>query len=101
MSGATTTYLHPAPFLSSMINHEIVVRLKWGIEYVGTLVSFDTRMNIHLRDCQEYIKGKLDSSTPIGDLLIRCNNILHIRVKPQNYPNEPIPDDAVFDDDEE
>ena len=98
MSGSTT-YLHPAPFLSSMIDHEIVVRLKWGIEYVGTLVSFDTRMNIHLRNCQEYTKGKLEAN--IGDLLIRCNNILHIRVKPQKYPNEPIPDDAVFEDEEE
>lgn len=94
-----TKYLHPAPFLSSMIDHEIVVRLKWGMEYVGTLVSFDTRMNIHLKDCQEWSKGNLEAN--IGDLLIRCNNILHIRVKPANYPGEEIPGDAICEEEEE
>jgi small nuclear ribonucleoprotein F len=93
-----TKYLHPAPFMSSLIDRAIVVRLKWGMEYVGVLVSFDTRMNIHLRNAQEFIRGELQAE--MGDILIRCNNIMHIRVKPENYPEAPIHPDATLNDDE-
>jgi small nuclear ribonucleoprotein F len=95
----STKYLHPAPFLSSLIDKPIVVRLKWGMEYVGVLVSFDTRMNIHIRNGQEFIRGELQAE--IGDILIRCNNIMHIREKPDEYPLAPVPQDAVVDEDDE
>lgn len=92
-------YKHPAPFLSSLIDRQIVVRLKWGMEYAGILVSFDQRMNIQLRDAEEYNRGKMEAA--IGTLCLRCNNILHIRERPEVYPTEPIPDDAVANDDDE
>jgi len=85
--------------MSSLIDQPIVVRLKWGMEYVGTLVSFDTRMNVHLRNAREFIRGSLQAE--IGDILIRCNNIMHIRGRPENYPEAPVHPDAVVDEDEE
>ena len=91
--------MHPAPFLSSLIDKQIVTRLKWGMEYVGTLVAFDQRMNIQLKDAQEYENGEMTAN--IGTLCLRCNNILHIREKPEGYPTEPLPDDAKQDEDTE
>ena len=84
----TNKLLYPTPFLSSLIGQPIVVRLKWGMEYVGLLVSFDERTNIHLRECEEWISGNKEGQ--MGDILIRCNNILHIRPKPSIYPPEII-----------
>ena len=77
--------INPQPFMKGLIDHEVVVRLKWGMEYVGTLVAFDQRYNLHLQNCEEWIGQK---SIKLGDLLIRCNNILHIREKPDIYPPE-------------
>ncbi|OHT14341.1 hypothetical protein TRFO_43089 [Tritrichomonas foetus] len=58
-------------------------------------------MNIHLRDAEEYTTIGGESEGKVGDVLIRCNNILHIRPKPENYPENPIPKDAVCEDDEQ
>jgi small nuclear ribonucleoprotein F len=66
------------------------------MEYVGFLVSFDQRMNVHLRNAQEFIGGELQAE--IGDILIRCNNIMHIRPRPDVYPEGPVPPAAALDD---
>lgn len=89
-------YKHPAPFLSGLIDKPIVVRLKWGMEYVGVLVSFDQRMNLQLKDAQEFVNGEMQAD--IGTLCLRCNNILYVREKPSVYPVAPVPDDAIADD---
>lgn len=82
----TNKFKFPAPFLSTLIGTKIIVRLKWGMEYIGTLISFDTRMNIHLNEAEEYTTIGAQSDGVVGDVLIRCNNILHIRPKPKDYP---------------
>jgi small nuclear ribonucleoprotein F len=46
------------------------------IEYHGDLVSVDGYMNIQLRNTEEYIAGK--SKGVLGEVLIRCNNVLWI-----------------------
>jgi small nuclear ribonucleoprotein F len=45
------------------------VRLKWGIEYHGTLLSFDKYMNVQLSDSEEYIDGSCKGA--LGEILIR------------------------------
>lgn len=52
--------------------------MKWGeTEYKGRLVSIDSYMNIQLRDTEEYIDQKMTGT--LGQVLIRCNNVLWIR----------------------
>ncbi|EAN33620.1 Small nuclear ribonucleoprotein F [Theileria parva strain Muguga] len=70
--------LNPKPFLTSLAGKTVVVKLKWGMEYKGTLKSFDSYMNLQLSDPEEWengvLKGKLGN-----DILIRCNNMLYVR----------------------
>lgn len=69
--------LNPKPFLSSLIDKQVRVTLKWnGIQYVGKLVSFDNYMNLKMEDATEYMNEVKQSY--IGEIFIRCNNVLHI-----------------------
>ncbi len=53
------------------------MRLKWGqTEYKGRLISVDSYMNIQLAGTEEFIDGK--STATLGQVLIRCNNVLWI-----------------------
>ena len=55
----------------------VVVRLKWGSEYKGYLVSYDAYMNLQLASTEEFVDGQ--STGTLGEVLIRCNNVLYIR----------------------
>jgi small nuclear ribonucleoprotein F len=70
--------INPRPFLQGLIGNYIYVRLKWGeTEYKGKLVSTDSYMNIQLSDAEEHIPDQ--EATKLGQILIRCNNVLWIR----------------------
>ena len=73
--------INPKPFLIELVNRKVVVRLKWGIDYMGTLASFDKYMNFQLLDSEEIIEG--ESKGKLGEILIRCNNVLYVRELPE------------------
>lgn len=69
--------INPKPFLKTLLNKPVVVRLKWNkLQYKGTLVAIDNYMNLQLEDTIE-MAG--DASEPIGEIFIRCNNVLFVR----------------------
>jgi len=74
--------VNPTPLLNSLAGKPVVVKLKWGMEYKGFLVSADKYMNLQLANTEEYIEGKL--SGELGEVLIRCNNVLYIRGVPES-----------------
>lgn len=47
----------------------------------GFLVSVDSYMNLQLASSEEWIGGKLAGN--LGEVLIRCNNVLYIRGVPE------------------
>uniref|UniRef100_A0A2K6UK01 Sm protein F n=1 Tax=Saimiri boliviensis boliviensis TaxID=39432 RepID=A0A2K6UK01_SAIBB len=61
--------LNPKSFLNGLTGKPVMVKLKWGMEYKGYLVS--------LANTEEYIDEAL--SGHLGEVLIRCNNVLFIR----------------------
>ncbi|XP_078503821.1 small nuclear ribonucleoprotein F-like [Lissotriton helveticus] len=69
--------LNPKPFLNGLTGKPVMVKLKWGMEYKGYLVSVDGYMNTQLASTEEYIDGAL--SGHLGEVLIRCNNTLYFR----------------------
>ncbi|KAM0791337.1 hypothetical protein ACM66B_005806 [Microbotryomycetes sp. NB124-2] len=69
--------VNPKPFLADLTGKPVFVRLKWGMEYKGYLVSTDAYMNVQLANTEEYQDGRSVGS--LGEVFIRCNNVLHIR----------------------
>jgi small nuclear ribonucleoprotein F len=69
--------VNPKPFLNEATGNPLLVRLKWGNEYKGVLVSVDSYMNLLLSNTEEYIDGQ--STGVLGQVLIRCNNILYVK----------------------
>ena len=74
---AATIPLNPKPFLNNLTGKPVLVKLKWGMEYKGILVSVDNYMNLQLANTEEFIDGALTGN--LGEALIRCNNVLFIR----------------------
>lgn len=69
--------MNPKPFLIDLIDKVVIVKLKWGMEYKGTLVAFDGYMNFQLINTEEWVNGECRGN--IGEALIRCNNVLYLR----------------------
>ncbi|AAS52410.1 AEL274Cp [Eremothecium gossypii ATCC 10895] len=68
---------NPKPFLRQLVDQYIVVTLKFNnTRYRGKLMSTDNYFNIRLTEAEEFI-GDV-SKGMVGDLFIRCNNVLWI-----------------------
>jgi len=70
--------MNPKPFLNSLTGKSVGVKLKWGPEYKGYLVSVDGYMNLQLAQTEEIVDGNVQGQ--LGEVLIRCNNVLYIRM---------------------
>jgi len=71
----------PKPFLADLTGKRVIVKLKWGQEYRGILMSFDAYMNLQLGQTEEFEGG--ECSGELGEILIRCNNVLYVRGVPE------------------
>ena len=56
--------MNPKPFLNGLTGKAVMVKLKWGHEYKGFLVSSDGYMNLQLANTEEFIDGMLGCSIP-------------------------------------
>ena len=72
--------INPTPFLNLLKGKKVIVRLKWGHEYKGILLASDKYMNVQLLNTEEWYQGECKGI--IGEILIRCNNVLYIRECP-------------------
>ncbi|TFK56066.1 small nuclear ribonucleo protein SmF, partial [Heliocybe sulcata] len=78
--------VNPKPFMQELTGKPVFVRLKWGLEYKGFLVSTDGYMNLQaspqyyscdtLANTEEFQDGQ--SNGALGEVFIRCNNVLYI-----------------------
>lgn len=73
--------VNPKPFLNDLTGKQVIVKLKWGMEYKGYLVSVDAYMNLQLASTEEYIDGQFTGN--LGEVLIRCNNVMYLRGAPE------------------
>ena len=78
VSSPTTTFatkmagampMNPKPFLNSLTGKPVMVKLKWGHEYKGFLVSTDGYMNLQLASTEEFIDGTCTGN--LGEVLVR------------------------------
>lgn len=54
---STAMPINPKPFLNGLTGKAVIVKLKWGHEYKGYLVSVDGYMNLQLANTEEHIDG--------------------------------------------
>lgn len=73
------------PFLKDLTGKQVKVKLKWGQEYQGELASSDGYMNLQLVKTEEFINGQFAGM--LGEVLIRCNNVLYIKAVEDNGDN--------------
>jgi len=66
--------------MQELTGKAVFVKLKWGHEYKGFLVSTDGYMNLQLANTEEFQDGV--SNGALGEVFIRCNNVLYIREAP-------------------
>ena len=52
------------------------------MEYKGQLMAVDSYMNLQLTNAEELIDG--ESAGNLGEVLIRCNNVMYLREAPTN-----------------
>ena len=79
--------VNPKPFLNGLLGKAVMCKLKWGHEYKGYLVSVDGYMNLQMAQTEEFINGNCTGN--LGDVLVRCNNILYVRgVEEENEEGE-------------
>ena len=71
--------INPKPFLNSLTGKAVMVKLKWGHEYKGFLVSSDGYVNLQLANTEEFIVGVCTGNLGLGEVLVWCNNVLYIR----------------------
>jgi small nuclear ribonucleoprotein F len=87
------TAVNPAPFLKSLVGKKVIVKSKWGPQYVATLISCDAFMNLHLGGCVEHCGGADDEEelAEMQDVLIRCNNVMYVREVPEGSDAQLVP----------
>ncbi|KAH9007089.1 hypothetical protein EDB86DRAFT_2869906 [Lactarius hatsudake] len=74
MSSVCLSLLQSPPSTRSLFYKELTgkpvfVRLKWGLEYKGFLVSTDGYMNLQLANTEEFQNG--ESNGTLGEVFIR------------------------------
>lgn len=62
--------INPKPFLIGLTGKQVIVKLKWGQEYHGFLVSIDSYMNLQLQNAIEYTSNDQEP-VQLGEILIR------------------------------
>lgn len=88
-----TIPVNPKPFLNELTGSPVMVKLKWGMEYKGYLVSVDNYMNLQLANTEEYVDGNYAGN--LGEVLIRCNNVLYLRGVPEKDNAHSTEDDKM------
>ena len=68
---------NPRPFLQQLINHPVVVQLKWNLYYTGILQSYDSFFNIELSEAVEHSTKR--EIGKVGRIFVRCNNVQFVK----------------------
>ena len=74
--------VNPKPFLNDLTGKAVIVKLKWGMEYRGFLVSTDAYMNLQLASTEEFVDGECQGA--LGEVLIRCNNVMWLKASDED-----------------
>ena len=66
----------PLNALNQAISSRVIVELKAGREFRGTLDGYDVHMNLVLKDAEEIVGGEIVSKVDIT--IVRGDNVIYI-----------------------
>ncbi|MFA5049899.1 MAG: LSM domain-containing protein [Candidatus Micrarchaeia archaeon] len=66
----------PFDILNGSLNNNVVIGLKGGVEFRGTMVAYDVHMNLVLEKAEEIRDGEVKRG--IGTVLLRGDSIIYI-----------------------
>ncbi|MDD5022763.1 MAG: small nuclear ribonucleoprotein [Candidatus ainarchaeum sp.] len=66
----------PFDVLNNSLNNTVVIGLKGGAEFRGTMAAYDVHMNIVLEKAEEIRDG--ETKRGIGTILLRGDSIIYI-----------------------
>jgi len=66
----------PLQALNNSLQNRVIVELRAGREFRGTLDGFDVHMNLVLRDAEEIVDGELVREAK--ETIVRGDNVIYI-----------------------
>lgn len=66
----------PFDILNSSLNNTVIVGLKGGVEFRGTMVAYDVHMNIVLETAEQLVNGEVKRG--VGTILLRGDSVTYI-----------------------
>ncbi len=66
----------PLTVLNKSIGKNVIVELKYGKEYRGTLSGYDPHLNLVMEDVKEYING--EKTREMKKALVRGDNVVYV-----------------------
>jgi small nuclear ribonucleoprotein len=68
--------IKPLSALNKAISNRVIVELRAGREFRGTLDGYDMHMNLVLKDAEEIVDGEVVSK--YGSTIVRGDNVIYI-----------------------
>ena len=69
-------HIKPLSALNKAISSRVIVELRAGREFRGTLEGYDMHMNLVLKDAEEIVDGEVVSKIP--STIVRGDNVIYI-----------------------
>lgn len=66
----------PLSVLNRNIGNNVIVELKYGKEYRGTLSGYDPHLNLVMEDVKEFING--EQTKEMEKALVRGDNVIYV-----------------------
>lgn len=70
--------INPKPYLNGLTGKAVMVKLKWGHEYKGYLVSVDSYMNLQLANTEEHMDGQVTGKKSTNPILLSGISISNV-----------------------
>ncbi len=66
----------PFDVLNSSLNNTVIIGLKGGVEFRGTMVAYDVHMNIVLEKAEQMVNGEVKRG--VGTVLLRGDSVVFL-----------------------
>ncbi len=66
----------PFDILNGSLNNTVIIGLKGGVEFRGTMVAYDVHMNLVLEKAEQLVNGEVKRG--VGTVLLRGDSVVFI-----------------------